>query len=204
MPAPTGTTQSGFTLIELLAAIAVLGLLIVGLSRGVQTGVLLWQKQTEHVRAIADLDAAMRVIRKILTRIPAMPGGEQLAATAGGPAFRGDRDRLSFIGDLPTGFGQSRRADITLFVRDNSLILASTPHLHQQSLGPPQPAIETELVRGVVHLDLAYWGAPFSDQPAGWQERWENATAPDLIRLRLVLPAKDHRQWPDLIVDSRL
>jgi general secretion pathway protein J len=203
MSMPTSTRQGGFTLIELLVAITVLGLLIVGLSRGVQTGITLRQKQAEHVRSTADLDAAMRVLRKVLTKIPVMPGGEQLAATAEGPVFQGEPDRVSFVGNLPTGLGQSRRAEITLFLRDKLLILAWTPHPHRRLLVQPRTT-ETELVRGVVRLDLAYWGAPVPDQPAEWQARWEDATAPDLIRVRLVLPEKDRRRWPDLIVDSRL
>src|SRR4051794_38036598 len=175
MSRPTGETQNGFTLIELLAAIAVLGLLIVGLNRGVQSGIVLRQKQMEHVRATADLDVAMRIVRKILTRVPGVPSGERLAATAEGPAFRGEPDRVSFISDLPTGLGQSRRAAITLFVRDQSLILAWTPHPHRQLFGPPSLASEIEVVRGVARLDLAYWGAPLPDQPAEWQGRWEEA-----------------------------
>jgi hypothetical protein len=169
----------------------------------VQTGIAVRQKQAEHVRSTADLDAAMRVARKVLTRIPVVPGGEQLAVTAESPAFRGEPDRVSFIGDLPTGLGQNRRAEIMLFVRDKSLLLAWTPHPHERLLGRPQPASETELVGGIARLDLAYWGAPSPDQPAGWQAHWENAAAPELIRLRFVLPEKDRRQWPDLIVASR-
>jgi general secretion pathway protein J len=204
MPMPTRSSQSGFTLIELLAAIAVLGLLIVGLSRGVQTGIIIRQKQAEYVGATADLDAAMRILRKILTRVPVTPGDEPLTATAEGPAFRGEHDRVSFVGDLPTGLGQNRRAEITLFVRDNSLILAWTPRLHRTLFGQQPPTSETELVRGVARLELAYWGADFPDQPAEWRAQWEDAAPPDLIRLRLVPSAKDHRRWPDLIVDSKL
>jgi general secretion pathway protein J len=204
MPKPAGKSQSGFTLIELLAAIAVLGLLVVGLSRGVQTGIALRQKQTEHIRTTADLDAAMRVIRRILKRIPVTTGDERPAGTAEGPAFRGEPDRVSLIGDLPTGLGQSRRAEITLFVRNEALILAWTPHLHRRLLGPLPPASETEIVRGIARLDLAYWGAPLPDQPAGWQARWEDATAPELIRLRLVPLHENRRKWPDLVIDSGL
>jgi hypothetical protein len=105
---------------------------------------------------------------------------------------------------MPTGLGQSHRAEITLFVRDKSLILTWTPHLHRRLLRQPQPASEIELVRGVVRLDLAYWGAPFPDRPAEWQAQWEDVTAPELIRVQLVLTDKDRRQWPDLLVDSKL
>jgi general secretion pathway protein J len=202
MPMPTTTRQSGFTLIELLAAIAVLGLLIVGLSRGVQTGIALRQKQAEQIRASADLDAAMRVLRKILTKIPVMPNVERSGAMVERPSFQGEPDRVSFIGNLPTGLGQSRCADITLFLRGESLILAWSPHLHRQLFGQKQPASETELVHDVARLDLAYWGTSYPGQPAGWQTHWEDAAAPELIRLRLIL--RDRRQWPDLILDSRL
>ena len=74
-----------------------------------------------------------------------------------------------------------------------------TPRRHELSTAPPPEPIETELIRRVERLDLAYWGAPSPDQPAGWQSRWDGRDVPELIRVRLGFAKGDRRRWPDLI-----
>ena len=120
-----------------------------------------------------------------------------------GAEFRGGVDSVTFIGDLPTGLGTTRRANITLALRQGRLVLRWTPRRHEISAAaPPEPA-EIELVRQVEHLDLAYWGALTPDQPTAWQGKWEGSTLPDLIRLRLSLAGHDRRRFPDLIAATQ-
>ncbi len=219
-PGPAGAAQGGFTLLELLVALVVLGLLVVGMTQGVRTGLAMRQAQTQRIGETADLDAAMRLLRSVLTRLPAIPPGSRLAAE---PAFgfRGETDRISFIGDMPTGLGTTRRAAMTLYVSDRRLMLSWSPRRHEHALTPPQ-ATDTELLHGVERLDLAYWGTSSADKPgwqmaggqalpsqaplseaAGWQARWEGNDPPELIRVRLVFSGDDRRRWPDLIAASR-
>ena len=198
MPAASATRQSGFTLLEVLVALAVLGLLVLGLSQGVRAGLALRQAQDRHLGNTAELDATMRLLRRTLSRLPALPDGNALLASDAGDAFAGEADRVSFVGDLPTGFGAARRADMTLIVRDGMLLLSWVPHRHAVAPAAPSAA-ETVLLRGVERLDLAYWGSP-DGEPAGWQARWAGPAAPELIRLRLRFQRGDPRHWPDLIV----
>jgi general secretion pathway protein J len=189
--------QSGFTLLETLVVVVVLGLLVVGLGRGVQAGLSLWSAQQRRIGQIAELDAGARVLRGLLTGVAVPP------AAAGGAAtdnqFKGDAEHLSFVGDLPTGLGSARRADIKIALSAGNVVLTWTPHLHEIRLGPPPPPTDTELVANVAHLDIAYWGSATPDQPAAWLAQWDGPTPPALIRIRLIFGKGDQRRWPDLI-----
>ncbi|HZU90446.1 MAG TPA: prepilin-type N-terminal cleavage/methylation domain-containing protein, partial [Stellaceae bacterium] len=109
--------QSGFTLLEILVALAVLGLLMVGLAQGVRAGLALWQAQTRRLAQIAEIDAGERLLRNLFSSMPppfaARFAGENAAPTG----LEGTADRVSFTGELPTGLGPARRARMTLELR---------------------------------------------------------------------------------------
>jgi general secretion pathway protein J len=193
------TQQAGFTLLEMLVVVVVLGLLIIGLSQGVRAGLALWDAQSRRTDETAELDAAARVLRSLLSGITASPTAGFNPNAPGAAEFKGTPESLVFIGDLPTGLGTTRRAEITLTVSQGRLVLQWVPHRHELSAAPPPQPTETELVRKVDRLELAYWGSPSPDQPAGWRAQWDGPAIPELIRLRLVLGKHDRRRFPDLI-----
>lgn len=191
--------QSGFTLLELLVALVVLGLLVVGLTQGVRAGLTMWGAQTRRIGETGELDAGARALRVLLAGISVPPAGVVGRGAAGTTKLEGHSDSLAFVGDLPTGLGTTRRADITLELVQERLVLRWTPHRHELTTAPAPEPIETELIRGVAHLDFAYWGSPSADQPASWQAQWDGFNIPNLIRVRLVFAKGDRRRWPDLI-----
>ena len=198
--------QSGFTLLELLVALVVLGLLMVGLIQGVRAGLTLRQAQTQRLSRTAELDAAMRLLRGMLTRLPAPSAGRQAVATSSGAeaGFKGAADRVRFTGFLPTGLGTTDRVDITLYVQSQRLTLSWARHYHERRLRQPPAPTTTIVLYGVSRLELSYWGSLTPNEPPGWQPRWENPAAPQLIRLRLSFVKGDPRRWPDLITVSGL
>ncbi len=189
--------EGGFTLLEILVALTVLGLLIIGLTQGVHAGLAMWQAQSRRVGETAELDAAARALRGLLSGMPTPPPG---AAATNGGNVQGRANSLVFVADLPTGLGTVRRVDIDLELHGRRLVLSWTPHGGGIPIGAPPKPVETELIAGVERLDLAYWGAPAPDQPAGWQTSWDGPQLPELIRLRLGFTRGDRRHWPDLIV----
>jgi len=191
--------QAGFTLLELLVALIVLGFLVVGLTQGVRAGLAMWGAQTRRVGETGELDAGARVLRTLLSGISVPPSGGAGRGAAGTTKLEGRPDSLAFVGDLPTGLGTTRRANITLELVEGRLVLRWTPHRHELTTEPEPEPIETELVRGVERLDFAYWGSSSSDQPAGWQAQWDTFNIPGLIRVRLTFAGGDRRRWPDLI-----
>jgi len=190
------TRQSGFTLLEMLVALVVLGFLVLGLAQGVRTGLALWAAQNRRVSETGELDSVARVLRTLLSEIPAPSA---IGAAAGSMEIKGRPDSLEFVGDLPTGLGNTRRANITIDLRQDRLVLSWTPRRHEISSAPPPQPIETELLGGVDRLDLAYWGALETGQPTAWQGQWDSPELPELIRLRLGFAKGDRRRWPDLI-----
>ena len=193
--------QAGFTLLEMLVVVAVLGFLMVGLTQGVRGGLALWNAQQRRLGETGELDASARVLRNLLTGVAApTPGGFGPGAAVGGQ-IKGDASHLSFVGDLPTGLGTTRRADITIELDHGRLVLRWTPHRHEILFGPPPQPTVTELISGVSGLQISYWGSPTPDQPVQWQQQWDGtAAAPQLIRIGLVFAKGDRRHWPALIV----
>ena len=88
------------------------------------------------------------------------------AATASGTEFKGTADSVAFVGDLPTGLGTTRRANITLELREARLVLRWTPRRHELSTAPPPEAVETELISPVSTGSTSPIGAGVS-RPAG-------------------------------------
>ena len=181
--------QAGFTLLELLVGLVVLGFILAGLTQGVSYGLRAADTQNRLVDGRGELDAVDRAIRRLLDQ--ADPGSDR-----GGPTLQGGPARVAFQSALPAavaGFvGQS--ADMALGVDGaHRLMLRWTPHLHAERIGPPPPPQEAELLRGVDHLEIAYW-------LNGWHPDWDQASLPALIRLRIVFPPRDPRHWPDIVV----
>ncbi len=204
MGRPARHQDGGFTLLEILLALIVLGLLMVGLNQGVRTGLRMMATQTRQVGATADLDTTARVLRGLLTAVPLSPAA---ATNQGGGAFaisfNGTAEELSFVGDMPTGLGDTRRADITVKLHDGRLVILWAPHRHDQAAQSVSKT-ETELLRGVARLDLAYWGIPSPNAPLGWLERWDGPALPAVIRIRLGFAKSDPRRWPDMLVAPQL
>lgn len=186
----------GFTLMELLVALAVLGLLLVGLSQGMRLGLKAWDQQSRMVGEHDQLDSTDRALRQLFEHMDPGTGSNSSQVT-------GSRDSISFLTQLPSAVALiTTRADATLTVDDgHRLVLRWTPHLHEVALGPPRPSSTAVLLNGVAKIELSYYQPPDSGSSgSGWREEWSGAAPPPLIKLHIAFVKGDPRHWPDLVI----
>ena len=181
----------GFTLLEILVALVVLGFLVIGLTEGVHFGLRAWELQARMIGRRQDLDAVDRTLRRLVETMDPGTSADPLT-------LQGNPTSLAFTAELPmTSPLPIRRADVGLGVdAAHRLVLRWTPHLHAIRFGAAPAAQTSELLRGVDRLEVAYWGPAAG---GGWQNRWNQAGLPGLIRIRLIFIKGDPRHWPDIV-----
>ena len=172
-------------------ALAVLGFLVLALAQGVRFGVGAWDSQARLLSRTGDLDVADRALRRIVAQLVPTDGTRMPGLRGTATGFEGVTE-LPLLAALPT-----RQAVVALGVdRAQRLVLRWTPHLHARRLGPPPAMEESELLRGVERIEVAYWSAAAGD---GWLPAWTRAELPDLVRVRLTFARNDRRRWPDIV-----
>jgi general secretion pathway protein J len=183
--------EAGFTLLEVMVALAVLGFLMIGLLQGTRFGLQAWDLQARLLGRSADLDVADRALRRIVAQIT--PTDDPAA-----PGLRGTATGFDCVTELPaTAALPTRLAQAVLGVdRAGRLVLRWTPWLHARRLAPPPAPEESELLRGLSRIEVAYWSAAMG---GGWLAAWNRAELPDLVRIRFVFAPGDPRRWPDIV-----
>ncbi len=183
--------EAGFTLLEILVALVVLAVLLLGLRQGVAVGVSASEAQARLVAGREDLDTVARALRRLVEHMDPGTELEPVHLDAGPHA-------LAFPTELPAGTVlQQPSIDAALLVTGaGQLVLRWTPRRHAVRLAPPSPPRETNLLRGVAGLDIAYW-RPSSG--GAWVSEWPGPGLPALVRLRVTFPRGDRRHWPDIV-----
>jgi general secretion pathway protein J len=183
--------ERGFTLLEVLVALAVLGFLMLGLAQGLRFGLGAWDSQARLMGRSSDLDIADRALRRIVTQLVPTDDVRQ-------PGLRGTASSFEAVTELPlTAALPTREAVVALGVdRAGRLVLRWTPYLHARRLGPPPAPEESELLRNLERIELAYWSAASG---GSWLPVWARTELPDLVRIRLVFARGDARRWPDIV-----
>jgi len=178
---------------EVLVALLIFGLLMVGLTQGLKLGRRSWDKQSQFVSIRDQLDSTDRALRYLVSQID--PSGE-----GDNEPFVGGTDHVEFRTYLPRAVAlPTRRINARLFLDDkHRLMLRWRMALHEQRVAPV-PSTDTELLSGVEKLELSYWHSSADNGPAGWSKEWAADGVPSLVKIHLVFPKGDPRQWPDII-----
>jgi general secretion pathway protein J len=185
----------GFTLLELLVVLTIVGFILVGLAQGLHFGLLAWATEVRLSGRNDDFNPLDSIVRQLIEG--ADPGTEIDPAP-----FLGSRNQLHCQTALPDAgtAGGVRRIEATLLVNaSHQLVLRWQPYVHARRLKPRPAVSETELLRGVSDVELAFWSAG-----SGWVAAWRSPNLPTLVRLRVRFPAGDIRRWPDIVAAPRL
>ena len=197
--------QDGFTLMELLVAVVLLALLSVILTGSLRFGFRAWARGTDHAERVDQIVLVQDFLRRtigdvypfFLTTDPTRGGGHV--------DFAGTAQHLSFLASAPIALGGRGRARFELSVvkdaRHSDFVVTSIPELADSTVAPSRKVLMSD----VEAIEISYFGKPRSDKSAAWHEAWvEEAALPQLVRIRVRLPAGATRSWPDLVIAPRI
>lgn len=208
--APRGSRpQLGFTLMELLISITLLGLILVLLFGGLRLGVRSWdavQKQVDSLNTVRSVEGFLR--NEFALTYPY----RWKRAVGQRMAFLGERNKLSFVTQLPSRVGAGGLYTVSLELEQldkgkrvvwKQLPLNSrTQDFSELAQAPGMELVGTEL-NTVEDIWLTYFGKESETAAPRWLDRWESdARLPMLVRIQVKFA--DDTQWPDFIVAPML
>lgn len=196
--------NKGFTLLEMAVVLALLALMSIVTMESLRFG----RRAFTEVVIMDDTEwqvfAAQRFLRTVLESAqPFRPD------RANGTAYslEGTAERVALSASTARLRGPGTPTRYELF------LAADRAHAQRQDLmireridrdGHPEPEHALQdgdvLVENVSRVEWSYFDAPCK-APATWREDWQGrGELPALVRVRIVFPPGDTRQWPDLIV----
>jgi prepilin-type N-terminal cleavage/methylation domain-containing protein len=124
------------------------------------------------------------------------PQGEQRT----GVYLIGRTNAVDFVGELPEMAGQGGLYDIHLWLNpEGRLLLSWRRHVRLATGGSPPGYQDTELLRNVAALELAYYAVGTDKKPSEWSSTWDrNSGLPALITIRVRFKSGDARIWREL------
>lgn len=204
-----GHRHAGFTLLELLIAMTLLGMILVLLFGGLRLAVRSWdtsQKQVDSLNSVRSLEGFLR--RELSVTYPYIwknvPGRQV--------AFLGERNKVSFVAQLPTrvGGGGLYLISVALEQQANSqrIVWKHLPLNSQMSdfsalAQTPEMVLAASELSNVEEIWLSYLGQESEGAAPRWADRWQSSTRlPMLIRVQVRL--SNNSQWPDFVVAPML
>jgi hypothetical protein len=189
---------AGYTLMAVLIAVAILGMIVLGVAQGVRFGLSAWDRQSREIAARDDIGTTDRLIRTLIAQ--AEPAGEDEQ-----PHLRGAKGavllwtRLSLAAEL-AGIGMVEAA--IGVDGQHRLMLRASPNPSAERLRVA-PMIEEILLSDVDHITLSYWLLGQNGRAGAWTETWSSVDLPALIRIRIVFLPNTRRHWPDIIASPQ-
>ncbi len=202
--------QNGFTLLELLISITLLGLILVLLFGGLRLSVRSWdavQRQVDTVNTVRSVESFLR--REMNSAHPY----RWKSTSMQGMAFRGERDKVSFVTQLPTRIGSGGLYMVSLELQldgnGRRMVWKYVPlNAGMQDFSALDRQAQEVILVGAELSDiediwLSYFGVLGAGQAPIWVERWESDTSlPSLIRIQVRMA--DGGDSPDFVVAPML
>jgi general secretion pathway protein J len=196
---------AGFSLIEVLAALALLGLLLVGVYSGIRTATHTVHAGSAAIERLDRIRSAQQFLHRELAQVMAQPVGR--ADNGDAIYFKGDPHEMRYVAPLPGYLGKLGPQLQILKLVDNGkggqrleLSFAKLPSDGQPAQPVAAPEVLLEDVRGGT---FSYRGRDPQGRPVDWADRWaDGRRLPSLVRVELQLDGIDH--WPSLQAPLRV
>lgn len=196
---------AGFTLIEMLISLAILGMIATMLLGGLRTVGLFHSRDVAKVNAQDSIVAAHRLLRDRVEQLRAVIDRNSVTAIIDA---NGDEDSFSFIApplgrDEPDGLWRYRIAmsatgGLMLYTAN---ALDERYNFVQREVEGWQPRV---ILRDIKAIKINYYGQRRVGPGSDWQLEWAfRPQPPTLVRIRVIFPRGDRREWPDLIIRPR-
>ena len=181
--------EAGFTLLEMLVAICVLGLLAMGIARGMHLGAFSWSRAQHESEAAKQIRQARRLLQDVIGG--AYPAFASANVQDHRIAFAGTPAAMALITRRPAALGTPVMIAARLFLDEQTQTLALAWRLDlPAAVAAPMAVVAAHIAK----LRLAYEGG------AGWQDQWEDQTVlPSAIRVSIEA-ADPHIVWPPLVI----
>ena len=199
---PCPSRQQGFTLIELLVSLAILSMVATMLLGGVVSAGALTRRAERADRTASEISAAQTILRQ---RIEGLRPVIRLDSSDPMMDVGGTEGRFDFFAVPPAGDPTSGVQKYRLVLSaTGDLILFRAPELTDsfdlRSYGVTGWKA-SRLIGGATSLSISYYGAGKAGPLRSWRSFWDdNATAPELVRIRVGFAPGDPRVWPDLVI----
>src|SRR5882672_4385857 len=201
---------AGFTLIEMLVALALVALMSVAMLEAYRFSqrTLL---QTTRVEATAhDIAGAQRLLRRLIEHAYPFESTDA-GRSAGVPhGLAGDSRKLELSAPASAHLGGvgHYRYSIEL-TQDGALEVSWLLDRHGTPASDAPTATQHEAILSgaasiaIDYLELIERGS--GQIEPNWRDNWiDKSDLPALVRIRVVFPPNDRRQWPELIVAPRI
>jgi len=188
-------SERGFALVEALASLVVVAMISLMIFEGLGAGGRIWRGVDAHETAAEAVGAAQSLLRERIGNLYPATAHE---ADVPYVDFEGSPDSVAFLSAPPMAGQPSGLRRYRLVLEGGNLLLASVSDAVPPSERTPVGEV---LLRGVNHLEIAYFGADAADPTASWRGVWrQEARPPRAVRIRLAFNPGDSRWWPDMIV----
>ena len=201
--------QTGFTLLELLISITLLGFILVLLFGGLRLGLRSWdvvQRQVDNLNSV-------RSIESFLRREMEMAYPYRWKGTLGQRiAFLGERNKISFITQLPARIGTGGEYAVSLELAQTGtgrqLVWKHVPLNSQMQdfsglAQVPEMVLAGTELSAVDQIWLTYFGSMGENTVPAWVDRWDSPVRLPLL-IRIQVRFANGAEWPDFVVAPRL
>jgi general secretion pathway protein J len=196
---PMSAHRAGFTLLELMIAMALLGVLTVGVSGSLRFGVRAWETVDRTIDLSEDALTKQAYLRRQIEGARAHSiAGKGAEESDSASAFVGKVNEMRFVAALPAQANSPGLNQIWLAIKPSAEGQALV--LRWRRIGKANELAEKIILDGIKDAHFAYFGSTDVKESPRWGETWSHGDElPRLVSIEIQLNDPTVA-WPPLVV----